>query len=101
MTTQTYPRDRGGRPDSGVHLNAGRLWAGGLATAVIAGLVILVGMLIARGVFGVPVPVPTVTGGMSGVTYVLVAIGAALLATLLLYVLLLGAPRPLTFFTWI
>jgi hypothetical protein len=101
MTTQTFPQDRGGGPDRGVHLNAGRLWVGGLATAVIAGLVNLIGMLIVRGVFGVAVPVPTVTGGMSRLTYVLLAIGAALLATLLLHVLLLGAPRPLTFFTWI
>ena len=104
MTTSIYPRDRGGgQPGSrtALRLNAGRLWAGGLATSVIAGLVVLVGILVAKGVFGVAVPVPTVTGGMSAVTYVLIAVGAALAATLLLYVLLLGAPRPLAFFTWI
>jgi Family of unknown function (DUF6069) len=102
MTTSIYPRGSGG-PGGGttVQVNAGRLWAGGLATAVIAGLVVLVGILIARGVFGVAIPVPSASGGMSAFVYVLIAIGAALGATLLLYVLLLGAPRPLAFFTWI
>ena len=37
-------------------LDAGRLWTGGLATAAVAALVAVVGVLIARGVFDVPVP---------------------------------------------
>lgn len=36
----------------------GRLWAGGAATAVVAALIAVVGILIARGVFGVPVLAP-------------------------------------------
>lgn len=102
MSTSIYPQS-GGDPGDGprLSLNVGRLWAGGAATTVIAALVVVVGTLVAHGVFGVSVPVPTATGGMSEVTYVLIAAAAALLATLLLYLLLLGAPRPLAFFTWI
>lgn len=104
MTTSIYPQSGGNSGGSGgprLSLNVGRLWAGGAATAIVAALVVLVGSLVARGVFGVTVPVPTATGGMTEVTYVLVAAASALLATLLLYLLLLGAPRPLAFFTWI
>ena len=36
-------------------VDAGRLWTGGLATAVVAALVALVGVLIARGLFDIPV----------------------------------------------
>ena len=38
-----------------VHVNAGRLWAGGVATAVVAALAVLAGVLITRGVLGIPV----------------------------------------------
>ena len=96
MTTPVYP-DNG----RAVQINGARLWVGGVATAIIAALVVLVGVSIAKGVLGVAVPVPTVTGGMSELTYVLLAAGATLLATGLLHLLLLGAPRPLAFFGWI
>jgi hypothetical protein len=36
-------------------VDAARLWTGGLATAVVAALVALVGVLIARGLFDIPV----------------------------------------------
>ena len=47
---------RGGDPNSGPRLlvDAGRLWMGGLVTAVVAALVAVVGVLIARGLFDVP-----------------------------------------------
>ena len=52
---------RGGDPNSGQRLgvDAGRLWMGGLVTAVVAALVAVVGVLIARGLFDVPVLAPT------------------------------------------
>jgi hypothetical protein len=37
-----------------VHVNAGRLWAGGAATAVVAALAVVAGVLITRGVLGIP-----------------------------------------------
>jgi hypothetical protein len=85
-------------------LNAGRLWAGGFATAIVAALVVIAGVYIARGVLGIPVLAPQAAGNLgssaTGV-YAAVAAAGALLATGLLHVLLLGAPRPLTFFIWI
>jgi hypothetical protein len=78
-------------------VDAGRLWTGGLATAAVAALVALVGVLIARGLFDVPLLAPTSEGtlgdastaGLAGL-----AAGAALLATGLMHLLLLSTPRP-------
>ena len=85
-------------------VNTGRLWAGGAATAIVAALAVVAGVLIARGVLGVPVLAPAAAGNFgdsSTAVYALLAAGCALLATGLLHVLLLGAPRPLSFFVWI
>lgn len=85
-------------------VNTTRLWTGGLATAVVAALVIFAGALVFRGVFGVPVLAPQEAGNLgdaSTVAYALLAAVAALLATGLMYVLLLSAPRAMKFFGWI
>jgi hypothetical protein len=85
-------------------LDAGRLWAGGVATAVVAALVAIVGLLIARGICHVVVLEPRgggIWGNASTATYALVAAVAALLATGLMQLLSLGVPAPSTFFTWI
>jgi Family of unknown function (DUF6069) len=87
-----------------VEVNAGRLWAGGLATAVVAALVVIVGILLARGVFGVPVLAPEGDGAWGDADtgkYALYAALAALLATGLMHLLLLYTPRPWRFFGWI
>lgn len=96
--TSTFPYGRG---KTVLRLNPGRLWAGGVATAVIAALIVIVGISIARGIFGVPMPVPAPNGGMSAIAYVGIAAGAAIVATALLHLLIVGAPRPLAFFAWI
>jgi hypothetical protein len=85
-------------------LNAGRLWAGGVATAVVAALVVVAGVYIARGILNIPVLAPKAAGTFGSSTtgvYAGVAAAGALLATGLLHVLLLGTPRPLSFFIWI
>jgi hypothetical protein len=85
-------------------VNAGRLWAGGAATAVVAALAVVAGVLITRGVLGIPVLAPKTAnnfGNSSTAVYALLAAGGALLATALLHVLLLGTPRPFAFFAWI
>ena len=92
----------GARPAHSV--DAGRLWTGGLATALVAALVTLVGVLIARGLFDVPVLAPTdegTLGNASTLRLALFAAVAALLATGLLHLLLLSTPQPGQFFTWI
>jgi hypothetical protein len=85
-------------------LDAGRLWAGGLATAVVAALVAVAGILLARGVLEIPVLAPQgdgLWGNANTATYALVAGGAALAATALLHLLVLTTPRFPRFFAWI
>ena len=103
MTGPPYIEDPGTtRPAA--RLDAGRLWMGGIATAVVAALVAVVGVLISRGLFDVPLLAPTregafgdtSTAGLAGLAAV-----AALLATGLMHLLLVTTPRPRRFFTWI
>jgi hypothetical protein len=85
-------------------VDAGRLWMGGMATAAVAALVAVVGVLIARGLFDVPLLAPTGEGTLGDASTAWLAglaAGAALLATGLMHMLLLTTPRPGRFFTWI
>jgi hypothetical protein len=89
-----------GRP----RVDAARLWTGGLATALVAALVAVVGVPIARGLFDVPVLAPTGEGALGNANtarLAMLAAVAALLATGLMHLLLLSTPRPFRFFTWI
>lgn len=91
-------------PAGHVHVNAGRLCVWGVATAVVAALAVLAGVLVTRGVLGIPVLAPKAAsdfGDSSTAVYAGLAAGCALLATALLHVLLLGTPRPFMFFAWI
>ena len=85
-------------------IEPGPLWAGGVATAVVAALIALVGVLVARWLLNVPMLAPGrdgAWGNASTGTYVLAAAGAALVATAILHLLLLTTPRPQVFFGWI
>ncbi|GAA4529853.1 DUF6069 family protein [Amycolatopsis samaneae] len=96
-----YPRDpRQAQPG----VDAARLWAGGVATAVVAALIAIVGLLIARGIFAVEVLAPKgdgVWGNASTTTYAVVAAIVALLATGLMHLLSVATPAPGQFFGWI
>ena len=92
-----------GAPDRSP-VDANRLWAGGLATAVVAALIALVGLLIVRAVLRIALLAPNEAGAFGdGDTAVLcvVAAAAALAATGLAHLLLLATPRPLSYFGWI
>lgn len=85
-------------------LDAGKLWAGGLATAGVAALIATVGILIARGVLDIPVLAPKgagLWGNANTATYALAAGVAALVATALLQILAATTPNPGRFFTWL
>jgi len=80
------------------------LWPGGIATAIVAALVALVGILVCRWLFNIPVLAPRRDGayGDAHTTgLVLAAAVAALIATAIAHLLLLSTPRPLAFFSWI
>jgi hypothetical protein len=85
-------------------LDAGQLWAGGAATAVVAGLVALVGILVCRWLFDIPILAPRRAGAWGNAStgaYVFSSAAAALVATAIMHLLLLATPRPQTFFAWI
>jgi hypothetical protein len=100
MTGMYPPADPAPRPV----VNAGRLWAGGLATAVVAALIAVVGILVGRGLFDVAVLAPKgagVWGDADTAWYALGAAACGLAATGLMHLLLLFTPRPLRFFGWV
>jgi hypothetical protein len=100
-----YP---GGPPASGpparVSVNAGRLWAAGVATALVCALIGLVGVLVVRTVFNVALYAPeeaSAVGDIDTGLLCLAAAGGAVVATGLVHLLLLSTPRPLAYFRWI
>jgi Family of unknown function (DUF6069) len=103
MSLRSAPDGSGGgtlrvRPD------AGQFWAGAAATAVVAALVALVGILVCRWTLGIPILAPAGDGAWGDAhtgEYVLAAACAALVAAALLYVLMLGTPEARMFFGWI
>jgi Family of unknown function (DUF6069) len=105
----TTPMRRAGEPPPEPssptrRVEPGPLWAGGVATAVVAALIALAGVLIARWLFTIPILAPRQDGAWGNVStgmYVLSAAGAALVATAIMHLLLLTTPRPQVFFGWI
>ena len=99
-TAPTAAYDRPRREE----VDAGRLWGTGLATATVAALVAFLGVLIARGIFGIELLAPEREGVIGDTTtgvYVLMAGLGSLVATLILQILAALIPRPLSFFSWI
>src|SRR6202789_3658590 len=102
MTRPIVPDE--GPPQTRPVVDARQLWAGGVATAIVAALVALVGVVVCRWLFNIPLMSPESSGtyGDAHTTdVVLLAAAAALIATGLAHLLLVAAPRPMTFFTWI
>jgi len=85
-------------------MDPGALWAAGAATAVVAALIALVGILVCRWLFGIPILAPRRDGAWGDAStgaYVLAAAAVALAATAIMHLLLIATPRPQTFFAWI
>jgi hypothetical protein len=86
------------RPDSG------RFLAGAAATAVVAALIALAGILVSRWIFNIPLLAPAGDGAWGNAhtgEYALAAALVALIAAALLYLQLLSTPRQDRFFGWI
>jgi hypothetical protein len=101
-----YGRPQGGYPPAPVRteVNVGRLWAGGVAAAVVAALIAMVGVLVARAVFQLAVLSSKKYGAFGDDTTVQLCVAAAvaaLLATALVHLLLVSTPSPLSYFGWI
>jgi Family of unknown function (DUF6069) len=91
-------------PEPTRRVDARPLWSGGVATAVVAALIALVGILVCRWLFNVPILSPRregAWGNASTVGYVFAAAACALVATALMYLLLISTPYPRVFFGWI
>jgi hypothetical protein len=89
--------------DRAPHVKVGQLWAGGVATALVAAAAALLGLLIARGLLHIPVYLRTRDDVVMDVTAAWLAglaAMSALFATGLLHILLLTTPRPDAFFGW-
>jgi hypothetical protein len=85
-------------------VDARQLWSGGVATAVVAGLIALVGILVCRWLFKIPILSPErdgAWGNTSTAGYVFASAAIALAATGIMHLLLLSTPYPRVFFAWI
>jgi hypothetical protein len=103
LTSYDTPTVRIPRQPATPVLDATRLWAGGLASAVVAALVGLVGTLVVRVLAAnVPdAPHAAAFGTQPTMMLCLVAAGAALAATGLAHVLMVSTPRPFAYLGWI
>jgi hypothetical protein len=81
-------------PPGPARLNAGRLWAGGVATAVVAALVVVAGVYIARGILGIPVLAPRAAGSLGSSTTAVINLVACVAVISLLTGVARGAVRP-------
>ncbi len=85
-------------------MDAGQLWAGGVATALVAALIAVVGILICRWRISIPILAPQRAGAWGDAStgwYALSAAAVAIAATALMYLLAVSTPRPTAFFGWI
>jgi hypothetical protein len=100
----TYPAPPSDPAASRVRPDAVPFWSGAAATAVVAALIALVGILIFRWALDIPILAPKGEGAWGDAdtwVYVLLAAVVALVAAGVLYLLELGAPQPRLFFNWI
>ena len=100
----TYPGPPRGVAANRVRLDPAQYWAGAVATAVVAGLIALVGILICRWALNISIMAPAGDGAWGNAhtaEYSLLSALVALVAAGLLYLLTLATPQPNTFFMWI
>ena len=99
-----YPASPSDAGTNRVRPDPAQFWAGAAATAVVAALIALVGILICRWTLNIPILAPAGDGAWGNAQtaeYALVSALIAVIAAGQLYLLVLGAPRPTMFFDWI
>jgi len=92
------------RPTYGPLINVSRLWAGGVATGIVAALIGFVGLLVVRVLLQIPYLAPIRSGALGDSRTVILCLSAflaALAATGLAHLLMLSTPRPMAYFGWI
>lgn len=100
----TYPASPNDAAPSRVRPDSAQFWAGAVATAVVAALIALVGILVCRWTLGIPILAPAGDGAWGNAhtgEYVLLAALVAIVAAGVLYLLVLATPSPGMFFDWI
>ena len=100
----SYPSTRANAPRPRVAIDAARLWGGGVATACVAALVAVAGVLICQHVLDISLVRPALLLDVADtfvLDYALTAFLLALVATGLAQVLAVATPRPRAFFGWI
>ena len=88
--------------DGDVEVVAKRLWAGGVATAIVAAGIAILGVLIVNTVLEVPIQTAGSSGTLVDNASTILPVSAAIAAlagTALLHLLLLTTPRPASFFS--
>jgi hypothetical protein len=88
-------------PSSRLLIDAGRYWAGVVATAVVAALVGAVGVLVVEQIIDIELVTQSVFSNSHTAEYTIGGAVAGAVAGLLLYLLAIAAPRPTAFFGWI
>src|ERR1700743_3727157 len=99
-----YPASPRNSAANRVRPDPAQYWAGAVATAVVAALIALVGILTSRWALNIPIMAPAGNGAWGNAhtaAYSLLSALVAIVAAGLLYLLMLGTPQPNTFFTWI
>jgi hypothetical protein len=100
----TYPASPSGAGTSRARPDPTQFWAGAAATAVVAALIALVGILVCRWTLNIPILAPSGDGAWGNAhtaEYVLMSALITVIAAGLLYLLVLAAPQPNVFFGWI
>ena len=87
---------------SGPSVDAGRFWAGVVATALVTALIGLVGVLIVDQILDIELVVRDLVGtGSTGAAFVIGGVLASIAAGGLLQLLVMSTPKPRAFFGWI